>query len=99
MVRVAGSRRHPRLRLALLLPARASLPRAALVSAIPALVSALSLAATVATTAMWMAYTVFWAIPSTYLKGPAAAGGIALINTIGVLGGFSSPAANTINAC
>ncbi|WP_415869164.1 hypothetical protein [Burkholderia ubonensis] len=40
-----------------------------------------------------MAYTVFWAIPSTYLKGPAAAGGIALINTIGVLGGFSSPAA------
>ncbi|KVX92582.1 MFS transporter [Burkholderia ubonensis] len=77
-------------------------------SAIPALVSALSLAATVAssdrldvslicitvaTTAMWMAYTVFWAIPSTYLKGPAAAGGIALINTIGVLGGFLSPAA------
>lgn len=42
---------------------------------------------------MWMAYTVFWAIPSAYLKGPAAAGGIALINTIGVLGGFSSPAA------
>ncbi|WP_198389486.1 hypothetical protein [Burkholderia ubonensis] len=40
-----------------------------------------------------MAYTVFWAIPSTYLKGPAAAGGIALINTIGALGGFSSPAA------
>ncbi|WP_198388971.1 hypothetical protein [Burkholderia ubonensis] len=40
-----------------------------------------------------MAYTVFWAIPSAYLKGPAAAGGIALINTIGVLGGFSSPAA------
>lgn len=48
---------------------------------------------------MWMAYTVFPTIPSTYLKGPAAAGGIALINTIGVLGGFSSPAANTINAC
>lgn len=92
MVRVAGSRRHPRLRLAFLLPARASPPRAALVSALP-------LAATVATTAMWMAYTVFWAIPSTYLKGPAAAGGIALINTIGALGGFSSPAANTINAC
>ncbi|WP_198386388.1 hypothetical protein [Burkholderia ubonensis] len=46
-----------------------------------------------------MAYTVFWAIPSTYLKGPAAAGGIALINTIGVntigvLGGFLSPAAS-----
>ena len=27
------------------------------------------------------------------MKGPAAAGGIALINTIGVLGGFFSPAA------
>ncbi|WP_415869239.1 hypothetical protein [Burkholderia ubonensis] len=48
---------------------------------------------------MWMAYTVFPTIPSACLKGPAAAGGIAVINTIGALGGFSSPAANTINAC
>lgn len=30
---------------------------------------------------------VFWAMPSTYLKGTAAAGGIALINSIGLLGG------------
>ncbi|MFP3184802.1 MAG: MFS transporter, partial [Paraburkholderia sp.] len=77
-------------------------------SAVPAFVSALSLALTassasglgavllsisVATASMWMAYTVFWAIPPAYLKGTAAAGGIALINTIGVLGGFLSPIA------
>ena len=53
---------------------------------------ALSLAAiTLATGFMWASYTVFWAIPSQYLKGEAAAGGIALINSIGLLGGFLSP--------
>ncbi|QGZ65615.1 MFS transporter [Paraburkholderia acidisoli] len=46
---------------------------------------------TIATLMMWAAYTVFWAIPSEYLKGDVAAGGIALINTIGLLGGFLSP--------
>jgi nitrate/nitrite transporter NarK len=46
---------------------------------------------TIATAMMWVSYTVFWAIPSAYLKGDAAAGGIALINTIGLLGGFLSP--------
>jgi sugar phosphate permease len=75
-------------------------------SAIPAMVSAVALAGaiafeesleislvciTIATAAMWMAYTVFWSIPSAHLKGTGAAGGIALINTIGVLGGFVSP--------
>lgn len=43
------------------------------------------------TALMWAAYTVFWAIPPQYLKGTAAAGGIAVINTIGLLGGFVSP--------
>lgn len=53
---------------------------------------ALSLTAiTLATGFMWAAYTVFWAIPSQYLQGEAAAGGIALINSIGLLGGFLSP--------
>ncbi|MHA7683930.1 MFS transporter [Cupriavidus sp. PET2-C1] len=75
-------------------------------SAVPALVGAVALAAatvasgnltvsllcmTIATAMMWAAYTVFWAIPSQYLKGDAAAGGIALINTIGLIGGFLSP--------
>lgn len=46
---------------------------------------------TIATLMMWASYTVFWAIPSDYLKGDEAAGGIALVNTIGLLGGFLSP--------
>ncbi|MFL9925312.1 MFS transporter [Herbaspirillum lusitanum] len=75
-------------------------------SAVPAFVAAVMLVAatmnsgnlwpalfcmTIATAMMWVAYTVFWAIPSEYLKGEASAGGIALINTIGLLGGFLSP--------
>ncbi|MBP6346051.1 MFS transporter [Neisseriaceae bacterium CLB008] len=53
---------------------------------------AVSLAAiSLATGLMWAAYTVFWAIPSQYLEGSAAAGGIALINSIGLLGGLVSP--------
>lgn len=47
---------------------------------------------TLATAMLWMAYTVFWAIPSEFIKGGAAAGGIALINTIGLSGGFWGPA-------
>lgn len=46
---------------------------------------------TVGTAALWASYTVFWAMPSEYLKGDAAAGGIALVNTIGLFGGFLSP--------
>ena len=44
-----------------------------------------------ATALVWSAYTVFWALPPEYLQGTAAAGGIALINSIGLLGGFVSP--------
>ena len=33
----------------------------------------------------------FWCVPSALLSGPAAAGGIALINSIGNLGGFVAP--------
>lgn len=33
----------------------------------------------------------FWAMPTAYLSGPAAAGGIALINSLGLIGGFVSP--------
>ncbi|MBB3223090.1 MFS transporter [Pseudoduganella umbonata] len=33
----------------------------------------------------------FWAMPAAYLSGPAAAGGIALINSLGLVGGFVSP--------
>jgi ACS family tartrate transporter-like MFS transporter len=34
----------------------------------------------------------FWSIPTAYLRGAAAAGGIAVINSIGNLGGFVAPA-------
>jgi MFS family permease len=75
-------------------------------SAVPAILGAIALAAatmsgghlalsltfmSLATAMIWCAYTVFWAIPSQYLNGTAAAGGIALINTIGSFGGFFSP--------
>ena len=33
----------------------------------------------------------FWAIPTAYLKGSAAAGGIAFVNSLGLIGGFVSP--------
>jgi nitrate/nitrite transporter NarK len=46
----------------------------------------------IATAAMWMANVVFWAVPPAYIKGNATAGAIALINTIGLSGGFWGPA-------
>jgi ACS family tartrate transporter-like MFS transporter len=33
----------------------------------------------------------FWSLPTTFLTGTAAAGGIALVNSIGNLGGFAGP--------
>lgn len=46
---------------------------------------------TLATGMMWMANIVFWAVPPEYIKGDARAGAIALINTIGLSGGFFGP--------
>ena len=37
------------------------------------------------------AYGPYWSLPSTFLRGSAAAGGIALINMIASLGGFVGP--------
>lgn len=37
------------------------------------------------------ALPVFWALPSRFLAGASAAGGIALINSVGNLGGFAAP--------
>ena len=39
---------------------------------------------------------VFWTFPAAYLTGPAAAGGIALINSLGNLGGFVAPSAKNL---
>ncbi|MFC7396842.1 MFS transporter [Chelatococcus sp. GCM10030263] len=52
----------------------------------------LSLAAvTVGAVAVISSMPTFWALPTAVLSGSAAAGGIALINSIGNLGGFAGP--------
>jgi sugar phosphate permease len=40
---------------------------------------------------IWGGFGPFWAMPTSLLSGEAAAGGIALINSIGALGGFCGP--------
>jgi nitrate/nitrite transporter NarK len=52
----------------------------------------LSLAAlSLAAAGIWGALGPFWSLPTAFLTGAAAAGGIALINSLGNLGGFLSP--------
>lgn len=48
-------------------------------------------AITVTTCSIMCALPVFWALPSTFLTGTAAAGGIALINSLGNVSGFGGP--------
>jgi sugar phosphate permease len=48
-------------------------------------------AITLATAGVYAAYSVFWAMPSEVLSGASSAAGIALINTLGLTGGFVSP--------
>jgi MFS transporter, ACS family, tartrate transporter len=51
-----------------------------------------SLAAmSVATIGLYGSKPAFWPLPSTFLSGTAAAGGIAMVNSIGNLGGFAGP--------
>jgi ACS family tartrate transporter-like MFS transporter len=45
----------------------------------------------IATVGIYAALSVFWTIPPSFLTGTAAAGGIALINSIANLGGFFGP--------
>ncbi len=47
--------------------------------------------ASIGTAAVYSALGPFWALPSTFLAGPAAVAGIALINSVGNLGGFVGP--------
>jgi ACS family tartrate transporter-like MFS transporter len=49
------------------------------------------LALCVAAIGIWSMFGVFWAIPADFLSGTAAAGGFALINSVGTLGGFAGP--------
>lgn len=46
---------------------------------------------TITAIGVFAAFPVFWYLPSTFLAGPGAAGGIALINTIGAIAGFIAP--------
>ncbi|KWO10821.1 MFS transporter [Burkholderia ubonensis] len=45
----------------------------------------------VATAGLMGGLSVFWSIPSAFLSGAAAAGGLALVNTIGSVSGLSAP--------
>jgi nitrate/nitrite transporter NarK len=40
---------------------------------------------------IWGALGPFWTMPPEFLRGPAAAGGIALVNSIAAVGGFVGP--------
>jgi ACS family tartrate transporter-like MFS transporter len=40
---------------------------------------------------MYCSQPVFWSMPTSFLTGVAAAGGIAFINSVGNLGGFIGP--------
>lgn len=62
--------------------AAAAAPRAV----VPSL-AALSIAAL----GIWGALGPFWALPTAFLRGPAAAGGVALVNAVGNIGGFVGP--------
>jgi ACS family tartrate transporter-like MFS transporter len=46
---------------------------------------------TVAAVGVYAALPVFWTVPTALLSGTAAAGGIALINAVGNLGGYAGP--------
>lgn len=45
----------------------------------------------VAVVGIWAALPVFWCIPGRYLGGVASAAGLAMINSVGNLGGFAGP--------
>jgi len=56
---------------------------------VPPIVSVLALS--LAVSGRWSSIPPFWGLPTAFLSGTAAAGGIALINSIGNLGGFVGP--------
>jgi MFS transporter, ACS family, tartrate transporter len=50
------------------------------------------IALTVAAIGVYVVIPVFWTLPTAVLTGTAAAGGIALINAVGNIGGYAGPA-------
>jgi ACS family tartrate transporter-like MFS transporter len=61
----------------------------ATVKDVPPLLSVVALA--LAVSGRWSSIPPFWGLPTAFLSGTAAAGGIAMINSIGNLGGFAGP--------
>ena len=51
----------------------------------------LLLCLTLAYLGVWISMPVFWTVPNRFLQGTGAAAGIALINSVGNLGGFFGP--------
>jgi ACS family tartrate transporter-like MFS transporter len=49
------------------------------------------IAITIAWSGLWVSNTVFWTLPTSLLAGMSAAAGLALINSVGNLGGFVGP--------
>jgi nitrate/nitrite transporter NarK len=49
------------------------------------------IAVTVCAVGVCSALAPFWALPSRFLTGAAAAGGIALVNSLGNVSGFAAP--------
>jgi MFS family permease len=45
----------------------------------------------IAMVGIYSSYTIFWTLPTQYFQGESNAGVIALINSLGLLGGFVSP--------
>jgi ACS family tartrate transporter-like MFS transporter len=71
-----------------LLVAAAGIAASALTNSSPVLTV---LAFTVGACGVFAAFPVFWTLPTAMLSGPAAAAGIAVINSIGNLAGFAGP--------
>ena len=51
---------------------------------------------TVAAIGVFCTFAVFWTLPTAWLSGTAAAGAIALINSIGNLAGFGGPVSDRL---
>lgn len=58
---------------------------------VPASVTLSLVALSVAAFGIWGALGPFWALPTAFLRGTAAAGGVALVNAVGNIGGFVGP--------
>jgi sugar phosphate permease len=86
---ISSDRRRER-RWHIVLPALAGAAAMALSTLYTGHVFATVLLFSLATAGIMAAFPVFWCLPATFLTGPAAAAGIALIASIANLGGFAA---------